>query len=245
LGGIACSNALGNLIDGGGNISSDPSPAMTDPTSHNNVNPLVGTLGYYGGPTPTIPLLPGSPAIDAANAAGCLPTDQRGYPRPYGAGCDIGAFEFWPSNSVFGRISGYVALPAGMTVSAGAVSTSVRPDGTFGLGGLPNGASVVTPNCADAVFVPSSLAVTLPPDTMGVDFYAYRSNALVVVTGPPNTLTIRQAGPPGTRYRLLVSTDFQTWVPCATNTATANGLADFVQTNPPTSKASYFRAMKF
>jgi hypothetical protein len=113
------------------------------------------------------------------------------------------------------------------------------------LGGLSNGASVVTPNCADAVFVPSSLAVTLPPDTMGVDFYAYRSNALVVVPGPPNTLTIRQTGPPGTRYRLLVSTDLQTWTSRATNTATEAGLADFVQTNPPASGGSYFRAMKF
>lgn len=53
----------------------------------------VGALGSNGGPTQTIPLLPGSPAIDAADPAQCLPTDQRGSPRPSGPGCDVGAFE--------------------------------------------------------------------------------------------------------------------------------------------------------
>jgi hypothetical protein len=60
-------------------------------------------LGNYGGPTQTIPLLSGSPAIDAGNPGGCtdgnghlLKTDQRGKPRhdkEDTSGCDIGAFE--------------------------------------------------------------------------------------------------------------------------------------------------------
>ncbi|MBK8046245.1 MAG: Ig-like domain repeat protein [Anaerolineales bacterium] len=57
-----------------------------------NGDPLLGALGDYGGPTWTLPLLPGSPAIDTANAADCLPTDQRGVTRTPAA-CDIGAFE--------------------------------------------------------------------------------------------------------------------------------------------------------
>jgi len=40
-----------------------------------------------------VPLLPGSPAIDAGDSAYCPATDQRGIARPQGAGCDIGAFE--------------------------------------------------------------------------------------------------------------------------------------------------------
>ena len=62
------------------------------------INPLLGVLGSYGGATQTIPLLPGSPAIDAGAAVGSGPagnpvpsTDQRGKPR-LGAP-DIGAFE--------------------------------------------------------------------------------------------------------------------------------------------------------
>ena len=52
---------------------------------------LLGPLGSFGGSTQTIPLLPGSPAIDAGNPSYCPATDQRGIAR-VGA-CDIGAFE--------------------------------------------------------------------------------------------------------------------------------------------------------
>ncbi len=56
-------------------------------------DPRLGPLGYWGGSTLTIPLLPGSSAIDTGNDAACPSTDQRGVPRPQGAHCDIGAFE--------------------------------------------------------------------------------------------------------------------------------------------------------
>lgn len=57
------------------------------------MDPLLGPLADNGGQTPTHALLAGSPAIDAGDAAGCLPADQRGVERPQGAGCDVGAFE--------------------------------------------------------------------------------------------------------------------------------------------------------
>jgi hypothetical protein len=56
-------------------------------------DPLLGALGYYGGSVQTIPLLPGSPAIDTANDGKCPATDARGVTRPQGTHCDIGAFE--------------------------------------------------------------------------------------------------------------------------------------------------------
>lgn len=56
-------------------------------------DPTLGTLGDHGGFTPTIPLLPGSAAIDSGNSATCAPTDQRGISRPQGIRCDIGAYE--------------------------------------------------------------------------------------------------------------------------------------------------------
>ena len=52
-------------------------------------DPLLGTLSDNGGPTQTIPLLAGSPAIDTGD--GCSPTDQRGMSR--NGPCDLGAFE--------------------------------------------------------------------------------------------------------------------------------------------------------
>jgi hypothetical protein len=70
------------------------------------VNPLLGPLQANGGPTFTMALLPGSPAVDKGRSFGAL-TDQRGSVRPYnlpsianasgGDGCDIGAYEFIPT----------------------------------------------------------------------------------------------------------------------------------------------------
>ncbi len=90
------SNGFGSIIDAGYNLDSDSTGYLTNSTSFNNTNPDLGPLGNYGGPTPTIPLLAGSPAIDAADPNSYPPTDQRGFPRPYGPAPCIGAFEYWP-----------------------------------------------------------------------------------------------------------------------------------------------------
>jgi hypothetical protein len=54
------------------------------------VNPMLGMLQYNGGPTKTLALLPGSPAIDHGSNPLGLMTDQRGYRRVFGAGPDMG-----------------------------------------------------------------------------------------------------------------------------------------------------------
>jgi len=62
-----------------------------------NTHPLLAPLGDYGGPTPTMLLLPGSPAIDAG-AITAATADQRGFPivgTP-----DIGATEFQPTSDI-------------------------------------------------------------------------------------------------------------------------------------------------
>jgi len=64
-------------------------------TGNNNligVDPILGEPGYYGGPTQTIPLLPGSPAIGAGVNNSVTPMrDQRGIERT--GHVDIGAFQ--------------------------------------------------------------------------------------------------------------------------------------------------------
>ena len=53
--------------------------------------PDLAPLGDYGGPTPTMALLPGSPAIGAGTAVAGITTDQRG--EPLDSPPDIGAFQ--------------------------------------------------------------------------------------------------------------------------------------------------------
>lgn len=56
----------------------------------------LGPLTLASG-TKIIPLLEGSLAIDLARGGICPPVDQRGYSRPHGTACDIGAYEFGAS----------------------------------------------------------------------------------------------------------------------------------------------------
>ena len=63
------------------------------PPNAGPIDPRVGSLSLDGGLTRTIPLLAGSPAIDAASSDGCPSGDQRGVSRPQGAACDIGSYE--------------------------------------------------------------------------------------------------------------------------------------------------------
>ena len=57
------------------------------------LDPALGPLAANGGPTYTLALLPGSPAIDAGDAAGAPHFDQRGLPRIVSGAIDIGADE--------------------------------------------------------------------------------------------------------------------------------------------------------
>jgi hypothetical protein len=91
------------IISMGYNLSSDGSCNLSNTGDLNNTNPKLGPLQNNGGPTMTMALTPGSPAIDAGNPSGCtdgqghlLRTDQRGMPRPDKedtGGCDMGAYE--------------------------------------------------------------------------------------------------------------------------------------------------------
>jgi hypothetical protein len=92
-------DVYGEIKDGGHNLLGNPSDNWgLDHGANGNlvgVDPKLDPAGLQdnGGPTETIALLPGSPAIDTGNDATAPATDQRGVPRPQGAVSDIGAFE--------------------------------------------------------------------------------------------------------------------------------------------------------
>jgi hypothetical protein len=103
-------NCSGAIIDGGNNIDDSATCGFTGTgctstsgSSFCHTNPHLDPAGLAnnGGPTQTIALLAGSPAIDAGDETICSDPpvnnlDQRGYPRP-GTGattCSIGSYEY-------------------------------------------------------------------------------------------------------------------------------------------------------
>ena len=106
-GGDNCSLAAGSFSSN--SWSDDGSCQLTGTgDTQNGADALLGQGRNNGGvtggsPRTMFPLL-GSPLIDAIDAADCiagLPRDQRDVPRPFGAGCDIGAIEsIFPAHSM-------------------------------------------------------------------------------------------------------------------------------------------------
>ena len=96
-------------------------------------DPKLGTLGNYGGTTQTIPLLPGSSAINTGNDATCAAADQRGVTRPQGAHCDIGAFELKPPNAMTNAVSTIASSGATLNGTVNANDTSAIVTFEYGL----------------------------------------------------------------------------------------------------------------
>jgi hypothetical protein len=138
---------IGTITSGGHNLFGTTSGAniTLGPGDIVNPAPLLGALGSNGGTTQTIPLLPGSPAIDAGNDAVCAAApvggkDQRGITRSgTGAHCDIGAFEY----AVVSPLPP-PKPPGDGAPSAPAPLPGPRPPGTTG-GSAPNPLPVARP----------------------------------------------------------------------------------------------------
>ena len=131
---------------------------------HNQNGNLVGNAGVgtmpvgsiladafpsdHGGPTFTLALVSGSPAIDAGSDAhipGDVTTDQRGFSRISGPSVDIGAFEFQKSIASFSLTSNTSTPIPGQIISFTAnLTDTILPTGTFSL--LVDGFTIGTVN---------------------------------------------------------------------------------------------------
>jgi hypothetical protein len=109
----------GGVTSLGHNLESGTDCNFTAAGDSSNTDPLLGPLQDNGGPTMTLALSPGSPALDRIPPANCAAMDQRGVARPQGPACDIGAFELGvaPMNTGAPTISG--ATVVGETLTAG------------------------------------------------------------------------------------------------------------------------------
>ena len=168
-----------SVTSGGHNIGTGFSHADTDMYA----DPVLDSLADNGGPTPTMALLLGSPAIDAIPSGdnGCgttLTTDQRDLNRPRILGCDIGAFELQrPLNDDFADaqdLSDPVGIVGGVTVDA--TKETGEPDHA----GDPGGSSIWYRWTA-----PASGRVTFSTEFSDFDtlLAAYTGSAVDALTG--------------------------------------------------------------
>jgi hypothetical protein len=105
-------NLIGNNEEGSGFVASDLVGTRVAP-----INPLLGPLQNNGGPTQTIALLAGSPALNTGDPAQLGVADQRGVVRR--GGVNIGAYQASASAFVLtapARVTG--GTPFSITVQA-------------------------------------------------------------------------------------------------------------------------------
>ncbi|MHB8647692.1 MAG: choice-of-anchor Q domain-containing protein [Thermomicrobiales bacterium] len=170
-----------------------------------NVNPLAAPLGNYGGPTQTIALLPGSPAIDAGTATGAPATDQRGMSRV--GTVDIGAFE--SQGFILARTSGdgqHVPIntafaPLVVTVTAN-VTLEPVDGGIVTFTGPTSGAGIVTTPIAVTI---AGGQASITPTANGTAGSNYTVTAVATGTTPPSVAFTLTNDPVATLVSITVT----------------------------------------
>ena len=214
--GVNGSNCGGQarITDQGYNIDTGSNCGFTG-TSLNRTQPRLGTLASNGGPTQTMALPSGSPAVDLipASTPGCSgSTDQRGISRPQGSGCDVGAYELVSSG---GSDTQPPTVPTGLVVAgvtAHSASLSWNPStdnvGVTGYTIYRNGNAVGTTAGANATTYTDT---TVAPSTTysytvdafdGAGNHSPQSSPPVQATTPaPGSIAAVQAGSVSTGSR--------------------------------------------
>ena len=168
---------LGSNLIGDGDGASGLTAAGDQVGSGNSpINPRLAPLGDYGGPTQTMPLLPGSPAIGMGVAIAGITTDQRGFaldaPQP-----DIGAFQNDPLvvNTTSDASDGTGSLPGILSLRLAVKLANI------------DGAGTIT--FAPTVFAaPQTIALTDGPLELS------ETSGLLSIDGPAAGLTIDAEG---------------------------------------------------
>jgi hypothetical protein len=181
-------------------------------------DPMLAPLANYGGPTPTMPPLPCSPAINppggAANST--LSSDQRGLARVVGGTLDIGAAEFqgpsdvalfWPTDCDGDDTPFGVELSLGLNPllpDTGAAGTPAPWPPITG-NGIEFGFNFAATNYA-AWVVKRSVSLTLPNNF--VEIYRFDGPSGITTTNAPVSIN-------ATRGTLRITDDTTPRAPAA------------------------------
>jgi PKD repeat protein len=228
------SNLVQFVYNQGGTISG-PAPLTNAPG--------LAALGNFGGPTQTMPPLPGSPAIGAGSvAANILSTDQRGYARTQSGLIDLGAVEL-PIVQPFTANPTKGVLPLTVQFS----STNADSDGSaivgwtwsFGDGNTsaaqnPTNIYITAGPFSPGLIVTNSLGLTLSVPGPAISASGLLGFASVSLSG--TNLTISGSnGISGLPYTVMTSTNLNLplsqWTPLVTNAWISNGPFSLTLTN--------------
>ena len=141
-------------------------------------DPELGPLADDGGPTQTMALLPGSPAIGAGTAVSGVTTDQRGQPLDTPTP-DVGAYQAQSSSSLTGLTFSGLSSPsigfgtAGVTISGTLANGAQAPQGeslAITLNGVSQQATIGAGGAFSTRFDTSKLAVSGSPYTVSYSY---------------------------------------------------------------------------
>lgn len=254
----------GSVTSSGHNLLGNTTGAtgFTGTGDQTGVNPMLMALTDNGGPTQTMALSPGSPAIDAGVAAGAT-TDQRGMPRTVddpgvantggSDGTDIGAYEApvpctltCPGDVSVSNDTDQCGAVVAYTTPGGAGCGTVtcdHPSGSFFAVGntMVTCTSTVGPSCSFNVTVNDTQAptITAPPNA------SYQCASQVPPASPAQATASDNCGAPsvtvsesnnggaGTIASPLIIHRKYTATDGASNTASATQTITVIDNTPP------------
>lgn len=171
-----------------------------------HADPLLGPLQANGGPTETMALGSGSPAIEAVPEGACPATDQRGVKRPQvGSACDIGAYEVGPATAAVSPSSlRFGSTAVGATSAKQTVTITNSGGSTLSVSGV----TVSGPDASDFTITSDGCAgqsvLALASCTLTVSFSPRAAGARTATlqiadsaTGSPQTVALSGTGTGG------------------------------------------------
>lgn len=230
-------------VDEGYNIDDDGTCDLTAAGSISDsttVDGHLGPLANNGGPTQTMALLAGSPAIDQVPSGDCPATDQRGAPRT--PPCDIGAFDTdgIPQAITFTSTSPAGAIEGGPTYTVAATGGGSGNPVTFAAD--PSAASVCSVSGTTVTFIGGGTCLIDANQVGNANYQAapqVQQSFAVTSSAPPPPPPPPPPSPPtvtencptsavvGTNYSCLITTTGNPG-PTITITGLSPGLSEFL-----------------